>query len=163
MGSLIRPKSKACSTRLTEEHLGLPAGITVEGATPRGEGRWCELTGAPTPPPRWRTSVQKRGVAPSTITPYRAARRRAGRGGDTRGGAPLRFTAEDSRNPCQPMSNADFQVKPTPQRGGLRPLRVARCGVKRVHHLRAHRYVVAVSPIRRHRRDPQLLHSFLWT
>ena len=55
-----------------------PLGITVEGATPDGEGRWCEFTGAPPPPARWRTSAKKQGVAPSTISPYRAARRRAG-------------------------------------------------------------------------------------
>ena len=54
---------------------GLPAGITVEGATPDGEGRWCDHSGAPPPPARWRTSAEKQGVAPSTNSPYRAARR----------------------------------------------------------------------------------------
>ena len=38
--------------------------------------------------------------------------------GDRRDGAALRFTLEDLGNPCQPMSNADFQVKPAPQRRG---------------------------------------------
>ena len=42
---------------------------------------------APVNARRCRTSGQKRGVAPSTNTPSRAARRRAGRGEDARGAA----------------------------------------------------------------------------
>ena len=56
--------------------------------------------------------------------------RRAGapcEAGTTRGGAALRFTAEDSGNPCQPTSNADSQPQPAPQRRGLRPLIVQIC------------------------------------
>ena len=71
---------------------------------------------------------KKRGGRSLHQHPSRAARRRAGRGGDTRGAAPLGFAAEDSGILCQLTSNADFQVKPTPQRGGLRPLREQRCG-----------------------------------
>ena len=47
-----------------------------------------ELRSETANPPRCRTSGQKRGVAPSTIPPSRAARRRAGRGGDRRGRRP---------------------------------------------------------------------------
>ena len=43
---------------------------------------------APVNARRCRTSGKKRGVAPSTITPYRAARRRAWRGRDARGRRP---------------------------------------------------------------------------
>ena len=63
------------------------------------------------------------GVAPTTISPSGAARRNAGREGDRPDGAALRFTGEEVGNPCQPTSNTDFQVKPAPQRRGLRPLR----------------------------------------
>lgn len=50
-----------------------------------------------------------------------------GEAGNTRGGALFRFTAEDSGNSCQPMSNADSQPQPAPQRRGLRPLKVQIC------------------------------------
>ena len=56
--------------------------------------------GGPLTPPRWRTSGQKRGVAPSTFFP---PVRRAGRGGDTPGAAPPR-SSQPTRgiraNPC---------------------------------------------------------------
>ena len=39
-------------------------------------------------PSRWRTSAEKEGVAPSTISPSRATRRRAGRGGGHAGRRP---------------------------------------------------------------------------
>ena len=48
--------------------------------------------------------------------------------GTTQAGAALRFTAEDSRNPCQLASNADSRAQPGPQRRGLRPLIVQFCG-----------------------------------
>ncbi len=64
--------------------MAFPPGITVEGATPAGEGRWCDHRGAPPPPARCRTSGQKGGVAPSTSSPSCAAPRRGVRGGDTR-------------------------------------------------------------------------------
>ena len=47
---------------------------------PEGRGKWW----APLTPPRWRTSAEKGGVAPSTSSPSRAAPRRAVRGGDAR-------------------------------------------------------------------------------
>ena len=53
----------------------------MEGATPAGEGRWCDHSGAPPPPARCRTSGKKQGVAPSTSSPSRAAPRSAVRGG----------------------------------------------------------------------------------
>ena len=77
-----------------------PQGITVEGATPENEGWKGGQRPGHFSTRSWRTSGQKGGVAPSTIPPSRAARRRAGRGGDTRGTAPLRFVAEDTGNSC---------------------------------------------------------------
>ena len=53
----------------------------MEGATPekgRGDGGFWR---APPPPPRWRTSAKKVGVAPSTSSPSRVAPRRGVRGG----------------------------------------------------------------------------------
>ena len=47
--------------------------------------------------------------------PSRVARRCAGRGGDTRGAASLRFVAEEAGSPRQPLSDTDFQVKTPPQ------------------------------------------------
>ena len=48
---------------------------------PAGEGRWCDHSGAPPPPARWRTSAEKQGVAPSTSTPLvRRAGAPGGRG-----------------------------------------------------------------------------------
>ena len=44
--------------------------------------------GGPLTPPRWRTSAEKGGVAPSIIPASRTARRRAVRGRDTRGPRP---------------------------------------------------------------------------
>ena len=58
-----------------------PPGITVERATsPKGEAKGRHLF-----PRRWRTSGEKGGVALSTSTPSRTARRYAGREGDSRG------------------------------------------------------------------------------
>ena len=51
--------------------------------------------------------------------------------GTTQAGAALRFTAEDSRNPCQLASNADSRAQPGPQRRGLRPLREERWGCQK--------------------------------
>ena len=39
----------------------LPAGLTVEGATPDGEGRWCEHSGAPSPLPGGASAAKKMG------------------------------------------------------------------------------------------------------
>ncbi len=46
--------------------------------------------------------------------------------GTTQAGAARRFTAEDSRNPCQLASSADSRAQPGPQRRGVRPLREER-------------------------------------
>ena len=68
-----------------QRSMAFPPGITVEGATPRkGEGKGDVLP-VTLYPARWRTSAKKQGVAPSTISPSRAAPRRAVRGGDARG------------------------------------------------------------------------------
>ena len=71
--------------RLLSRLGSLPAGITVEGATPPRGGVSGGPKGGPLTPPRWRTSAEKGGVAPSTSSPSRAAPRRAVRGGDARG------------------------------------------------------------------------------
>ena len=81
----------------------LPAGITVEGATPRGEGRWCDHSGAPPSPARWRTSAEKTGVAPSTFSPPVRRADAPGEAG-TRGAAPRCALPHRTRgiraNPC---------------------------------------------------------------
>ena len=50
--------------------------------------------------------------------------------GTTQAGTALRFTAEDSENPCQPASNADCRAQPGLQGRGLRPLIVQICNWK---------------------------------
>ena len=66
----------------------LPARDHCGGSDPRRGGGDGEFWRAPSPPARWRTSAEKPGVAPSTIPPFRAARRRGGRGRETRGRRP---------------------------------------------------------------------------
>ena len=83
-----------------------PQGITVEGATPRkGEGKGVVLP-VTLYPSRWRTSGQKGGVAPSTITPLV---RRAGAPGEegTRGAQPRSAFSHGTR---------EFRVIPCPMR-----------------------------------------------
>ena len=123
---------------LGEEALeAFPPGITVEGATPNGRVDRAPLY-APVNTPRCRTSGKKRGVAPSTSPPP-VRRHDAPCEAGTRGaGAALRFTAEDSRNPCQLASSAGFRAQPGPQRRGLRPLRDERWGCQSVRHLARH-------------------------
>ena len=126
------------------------AGITVEGATPteggKGGQRHVHLT-----PLSCRTSGPKRRVAPSTSPPLVRRAGAPGEGGGTRGAASHRFFALDAENACCFASDAAFRENPEPQWGGLPPLRVQRCGCQ----TRAQHYFVAVSPIRRHRRDPR--------
>ena len=116
-------------------HFGLPAGITVVRATLPEEGevvdrRVDHLT------PSDGASALKKGGGSHHQHPSRAARRRAGRGGDTRGGASLRMVATDAGNPCCTASDAAFRVCPGPQRKGLRPLREKRCGCPKSGPLR---------------------------
>ena len=86
------------------DHLPLPGGAPA----PKKGG---SLPPLPPPPVRRHTA------------PCEAATRGAG-------GA-LRFTAEDSSNPCQLASNADSRAQPGPQRRGLRPLREERWGCQK--------------------------------
>ena len=109
---------------------GLPARDHCgESAPPEGRGGggfWR----APPPPARWRTSAKKVGVALTTISPSRAASRRAMRGARHAGRRRTGLYPEDSGNPCQPVSNAGFPAQPGPQRRGLRPLIVRICNCR---------------------------------
>ena len=107
--------------------------ITVEGATPIEGGKVAK--GMSTlPPPLVPHQRAKKGRSLHQH-PSRAARRRAGRGGDTRGAASHRFFAADAENACRSASNAAFRESPEPQRNGLRPLREKRCGCRK--HVRS--------------------------
>ena len=102
----------------------LPAGITVEGATPPRRVlivRHCvrRLTSSRAAP------ADKKGGRSLHHHPSRVARRE--RRGHV-GRSPATFVVADAGNPFQPASNTAFQVKPPPQRQGRRPLRVERCG-----------------------------------
>ena len=76
-------------------------------------------------------AVKKGGSLPPLPPP--PVRRHAApcEAGTTQAGAALRFTAEDSRNPCQLASNADSRAQPGPQRRGARPLREERWGCQK--------------------------------
>ena len=87
----------------------LPAGITVEGATPlKGEGKGVVLrvTLYPSPVPHQRS---KRGGRSLHQHLSRAVRRRAGREGDTRGAASHRLFVADAENACPSASDAAFR------------------------------------------------------
>ncbi len=74
----------------------------------------------------------------------------------TQAGAALRFTAEDSGNPCQPASNADSRAQPGPQRRGLCPLIVQICSCRnRAPPACATPRSERGTPIRRHVLDPR--------
>ena len=68
----------------------LPAGFTVEGATPDGEGRWCEHSGAPSPLPGGASAAKKMGrsLHQHPLPCGAPTRRRAGGCGDARGRRP---------------------------------------------------------------------------
>ena len=88
--------------------------------------------------------------------PSRAAGRRAGRGGDARGSASLRFVPSDAGNPCCPASDADVRGSPQPQRRGGLPSEREALWLSKVCTIQVNNLVsVEYSPIRRHRRDPQ--------
>ena len=128
----------------------------MEGATPNGEGRWCEFTGAPPPPARWRTSGKKHGVAPSTSSPSRAApsarpasgdkrvrrrtalyRRGLGQSVPTCVQCEFPGTAWTTTARAAPSDSADLQLS------------------KSCTTCMRHPRFVRWPPIRRHRRDPQ--------
>ena len=98
----------------------------------------------------------KRGGRSLHHHPSRAARRRAGRGGDTRGAASLRFVAADAENACCSASGAPFRGSTQTQRREFRPLREKRCGCPKSGPLRwTHPPFISGPPVGRHRRDPQ--------
>ena len=117
-------------------HSAFPQGSLWRERPPPREGqRVAEgLPPLTSPAPRQR---RKRGGRSLHQHPSRAARRCAGREGDTRGTASLRFVARDGGNPCYPASLAEFRESPKPQRRGLRPLRERRCGCRDRRHLRS--------------------------
>ena len=67
---------------------------------PAGEGKLVDRRVDHLPLPGAAPGGVKTGVAPSTISPSRAARRRAGREGTAPGAAPLAFAIENAGNPC---------------------------------------------------------------
>ena len=106
----------------------LPAGITVEGATPRG-GLTVNCKVKRLTRPDAAPAVKNGGSLPPP-TPLPCGADAPGEG-DTRGAASLRGLAWDAENPCYPASHAMFGKSPGPQRGGLRPLREKRCGCRK--------------------------------
>ena len=131
----------------------------MEGATPAGEGRWCDHRGAPPPPARCRTSGQKGGVAPSTSSPSRAAPRRTGRGGDTPGAAPPRLsqpTRGIRANQCPirlSRQGPDYTSEGAPSEREALWLSKA-CATSCATYVR-HPPFVRWPPIRRHVLDPR--------
>ena len=123
--------------RLLSRLGSLPAGITVEGATPPRGGVNGGPKGGPFTPPRCRTSGEKGGALPPLPPPPVRRHDAPCEAGTRGGGAALRFTPEDSENPCQPASNAGFRAQPGPQRRGLRPLIVQICNCQNRAPLRA--------------------------
>ena len=80
----------------------LPAGITVEGATPLKGSVYRAPLCAPVNARRCRTSGKKRGVAPSTFSPSRAARSPPGEKGPRRAQPrmPLLLRTWETPVPC---------------------------------------------------------------
>ena len=74
-----------------------------------GKGVVLPVTLYPSPVPHQRS---KRGGRSLHQHPSRAARRRAGREGDTRGAASLRLFAADAENACPSASDAAFRENP---------------------------------------------------
>ena len=139
--------------------MAFPPGITVEGATPnRGEGG--EFWRAPPTPARWRTSAKNRGVAPSTSSPSCAAPRRAVRGGHARGRHRTTLYRRALQESVPTRAQCGFSgtartttARATPSESGALGLlkgRATTCAT----YVR-HPTFVAVSPIRRHGRDPR--------
>ncbi len=86
-----------------------PQGITVEGATPKRGGEVVDFGVHHLPLPGAAPAVKKGGSLPPLPPPLVRCGEAPCEAGDTQADALRRFTAEDSGNPCQPASNADFQ------------------------------------------------------
>ena len=83
------------------------------------------------PLPRAASASKKQGSLPPPPPPSVRRADAPCEAGDRQDSAAPRLTAEDSGNPCEPASNVGFQVKPGPQRRGLRPLRVPISGCQK--------------------------------
>ena len=104
--------------RPEQRSMAFPPGIAVEGATPNGEGRWCDHWGAPPSPPGGAPAPRIWGSLPPLPPPPGAAQRvRRGHAGRR----PATVASADAGNPCQPLSNKAFQARPRPQRRGASP------------------------------------------
>ena len=104
-----------------------PQGSLWRERPPTGRGDGVTIRAHHLPLPGGAPAPKNRGSLPPPSPPTVRRADAPGEAGDTQGGALLRFTAEDSGNPCQPTSNADSQAQPAPQRRGLRPLIVQIC------------------------------------
>jgi len=89
--------------------MAFPPGITVEEATPGGEGELVRIFMRATSPYPVAHQRQKPGGLPPLPPPPGAAHR------PTRGHArrrPATVVAADAGNPCQPVSHKAFQARP---------------------------------------------------
>ena len=112
-------------------HFDLPVGITVVRATSPQGGQRAATLAATFVLPRGAPAAKRVGSLPPLPPPPVRCHAAPCEAGTTQAGTALRFTAEDSRNPCQLASNADSRAQPGPQRRGLRPLREERWGCQK--------------------------------
>ena len=106
----------------------LPARDHCGGSAPRRGGEMVNFGVHHLPLPGGAPAPKNRGSLPPLPPPPVSRHDAPCEAGDRRGGALRRFAAQDAGNPCQPVSNADFQSMTRPQRRGLRPLIVQFCG-----------------------------------
>lgn len=97
------------STWVDRSLKSIPPGITVEGATRKGEGNGDVLP-VTLYPARWRIGAKKQGRSLLHLSPLCGATTRRERL-ERRDPVALCVYPEDSRIPCQPTSNADSQAQ----------------------------------------------------
>ncbi len=125
------------------------AGITVEGATPeKARATWPT---SPCPVPHQRSI---RGAHSLHQHPSRAAGRRSGREGDTRGAASHSLLQADAEKACRSASDVAFREVSHHNGEGSALREKGFVGVEIMKRLGEHRYFVPVSPIRRHLLEP---------